>query len=176
VTNGPFLDFRVADARPGGVVAAGSVDWSLDLATATSVDTVEIIVNGRVVASRSGLGSPGGRSYAGQVNLPAGGWVAARAREGETRWPSMDVAPYAHTAPVWIEERGSTDAAVRREAATELGRLLEAAIARLRMGYSGVAIPRLESHFAAAMARLEAMATGESQDRQAGTGNGLTSF
>ncbi len=165
VTNGPFLDFRVADERPGGVVAGGSVDWSLDLATATSVDTVEIIVNGRVVASHAGLASPGRRSYAGQVDLPAGGWVAARARGGETRWPSMDVAPYAHTAPVWIGERGSTDPAVRREAAAELGRLLEAAVARLRIGYSGVAIPRLESHFAAAMARLEAMATGGLQDR-----------
>ena len=171
VTNGPFLDFRVAGGpgggssaadgiRPGGVVAPGPVTWSLDLATATSVDTVDIIVNGRVVVSHPAIASPGNRSYAGELDLPSGGWIAARARGGQTRWPSMDTSPFAHTAPIWIGERGSTDPATRRESAAELRDVLTASIARLRIGYLGTPIPRLEARFAAAMARLDSLAAG----------------
>ena len=169
VTNGPFLDFRVAHAkggnatssegvRPGGAVAPGPVTWSLDLATATSVDTVDIIVNGRLEASHPAIASPGQRSYTGELDLPAGGWIAARARGGETRWPSMDTSPFAHTAPIWIGERGSTDPTARQEAAAELREILRVSIARLRIGYLGTDIPRLEARFAAAMARLDSLA------------------
>ena len=161
VTNGPFLDFEVGGAGPGRVVSSGTATWTLDLATATSVDTVDIIVNGRVVASHPGMSSPGRRSYSGEIELPRGGWVAARGRGGATRWPSMDEAPFAHTAPVWIGARGGTDPAARREAAAELRDILTASIARLRIGYSGTDIPRLEARFAEAMARLEALAEGE---------------
>ena len=170
VTNGPLLDFRVGDARPGEVVVAGtsgtgansaesprSVPWTLDLATATSVDTVEIIVNGRVVQSRSGIAEPGQRSYAGDIDLPDAGWVAVRARGGETRWPSMDTSPFAHSAPVWIGERGSADPVARREAAAELLEILIASRARLRTGYGDASIPRLEARFDEAVARLEAL-------------------
>ncbi len=165
VTNGPFVDFRVGAARPGDVVAAGPVPWTLDLATATSVDTVEILVNGQVVQSRSGIASPGQRTYSGEVTLPDGGWIAARALGGETRWPSVDTSPFAHTAPVWIGERGSTDPDVRRTAARELLDVLIASRARLRIGYSGASIPRLEARFDEAVARLEALAAPGPADR-----------
>ena len=161
VTNGPFLDFRVDGLRPGGVVNGGSSEWSLDLGTATEVDTVEILVNGRVVASRPGIASPGRRTYSGDLVLPAGGWIAARARGGETRWPSMDTEPFAHTAPVWIGERGSVDPVAQREAATDLLEVLIVARSRLRAGYAGTSIPSLEARFDEAMARLETLsATG----------------
>jgi TolB protein len=159
VTNGPFLDFRLDGAGPGHIVAAGdTASWTLELATATSVDTVDILVNGRVVESLPGIATPGQRAYSGEIALPAGGWVAARARGGTTRWPSMDTSPYAHTAPVWIGERGSTDPDARRAAAQELLEVLIASRARLRVGYSGTSIPRLEARFDEAMARLEGLA------------------
>ena len=186
VTNGPLLDFRVATrgggggvpgqgadpgrdtgsdpgvpddgARPGDVVAPGAAAWTLELATATEVDTVDIIVNGRVVASHPAIASPGHRTHRGEVDLPEGGWIAARARGGRTRWPSMDTSPFAHTAPVWIAERGSTDPLTRQRSATELRDILTASLARLRIGYAGVEIPRLEARFAAAMARLDSLA------------------
>ncbi len=167
VTNGPFLDLRVAGRRPGDAVDPGdgpgpaTAAWTLDVATATAVDTVEILVNGRVVASHPGIDAPGQRTYGGEIELPVGGWVAARARGGETRWPSMDVAPFAHTAPVWIGARGSTDPATRRTAAAELREVLAASLTRLRIGYSGTEIPRLEARFAEALARLDALAEGE---------------
>lgn len=165
VTNGPFLDLRVAGAqgdgsgiRPGGVVEPGPVSWSLDVATATEVDTVDIIVNGSVAASHPGIASPGHRNYTGELHLPSGGWIAARARGGDTRWPSMDTSPYAHTAPIWIGERGSTDPTARQESAAELRDILTASLTRLRIGYLGTEIPRLEARFAAAMARLDSLA------------------
>ena len=157
VTNGPFLDLRVDGMRPGGVVDPGPVPWSLAVATATEVDTLEILVNGRVVASRSGISSPGRRTYTGEIELPAGGWIAARARGGETRWPSMDTEPFAHTAPVWIGERGSVDPVARREAASELLEVLILARGRLRSGYADTSIPRLEARFDEAVARLAAL-------------------
>lgn len=170
VTNGPFLDFQVRGVRPGSVTEAGTATWTLGLATATSVDTVDVIVNGRVVASHPGMDSPGRRSYSGEVELPSGGWIAALARGGETRWPSMDEAPFAHTAPVWIaaEDGGTVNLAARREAAAELREILTASIARLRIGYSGTDIPRLEARFAEAMARLEALAAGAGRGAPAG--------
>ncbi|MDE2796954.1 MAG: CehA/McbA family metallohydrolase [Gemmatimonadota bacterium] len=158
VTNGPFLELRVDGARPGGVVDPGPVSWSLDVATATEVDTVEILVNGRVVASRSGIASPGRRTYTGEIELATGGWIAARARGGETRWPSMDTEPYAHTAPVWIGGRGSTDPVALREAAQELLEVLIVARSRLRTGYAGASIPHLEARFDEAVERLETLA------------------
>ena len=158
VTNGPFLELRVAGEGPGGVVDAGSASWSLDVATATAVDTVEVLVNGRVVFAQPGIAEPGRRSYAGTLDLPDGGWIAARARGGETRWPSMDTAPFAHTAPVWIGERGSTAPEARRQAAAELLSILQVSRLRLVAAYGDNPIPHLTARFDEAERRLRALA------------------
>ncbi len=162
VTNGPFLDFRVESgdivAGPGGVAGPGRVRWSLEMASATPVSQVEVLVNGQVAWSGAGLDAPGSREYEGALELPAGGWIAARAQGGETRWPSMDTSPFAHTAPVWIGERGSTDPVARRSAARELLEVLATSRARLEAGYGDTAIPKLTSVFDEARARLEALA------------------
>jgi len=162
VTNGPFLDFRVEGgdvaAGPGGVVGPGRVQWSLEMASATPVSQVEVLVNGQVAWSGAGLNASGSREYEGALELPPGGWIAARAQGGETRWPSMDTSPFAHTAPVWIGERGSTDPVARRSAARELLEVLAASRARLEAGYGDTAIPKLTSVFDEARARLEALA------------------
>ncbi len=160
VTNGPFLELQVGTAGPGGVVQAGEAEttWSLDVATATEVDTVEVLVNGRVVFAQEGIALPGRRSYAGTLQLPSGGWVAARARGGDTRWPSMDTAPFAHTGPVWIGERGSSEPEARRHAATELLAVLQVSRLRLLAGYGDTPIPRLTARFDEAEQRLRRLA------------------
>ncbi len=158
VTNGPFLDFRVEGAGPGGVVSSGRAQWALDLATATEVDRVEVLVNGEVVWSEEGLAGPGTREYGGSLDLPSGGWVAVRAVGGEARWPAMANYPFAHTAPVWIGEVGSTDAEARSTAARELLEVLDVAQDRLLEGYGEVEIPNLLERFGAARARLESWA------------------
>jgi TolB protein len=157
VTSGPLLDFTIDGARPGGVVQANrSVRWNLELHSAVPVDRVDILLNGRVVEELDGLDEPGSRDFDGTLDVPDGGWVAARAHGGEPVWPSMAVYPFAHTAPVWIDHVGSVQVDAERLAAEELLRLLDASEVRLREGYGDVAIPRLSERFAEARRALEA--------------------
>ncbi len=158
VTNGPFLEFTVGGAGPGHVVSGGDVSWSLDVATATEVDRVEVLVNGGVAWSGEGLDGPGSRRFEGDLTLPEGGWVAARAIGGPARWPMMANYPFAHTAPVWIGSVGSSEPAARGAAAAELLAILGVARLRLTAGYGGTGIPNLLGRFDAARERLEALA------------------
>jgi TolB protein len=155
VTNGPFLEFTLGEAGPGEVVDAGEQAWTLDLASAVAVDTVEVFVNGEVVWQGAGLEAPGTRSYSGTVSLPEGGWVTARARGGEATWPVMDSYPFAETSPVWIGAVGSTDPEAKGRAARDLLRILDAAETRTQEAYGDYAIPRLQDHFDEARALLE---------------------
>lgn len=168
VSTGPFLDFQVAGAqvtgapgmgdlgwvRPGGVAPSGVVQWRLDLRSPTAVDTVEILVNGVVVQTLGGLTGPGARMLEGEVELPAGGWVAARAHGGEPEWPVMAEFPFAHSSPIWVGERGSVDPAAASSAAQELLQALELAETRLHAGYGEVEIPRLQARYDEARDRL----------------------
>ena len=158
VTNGPFLEFNLGGAGPGETVESGDTSWSLAVSTATEVDRVDVLVNGEVVWTADGLDGPGTRQYDGEVTLPEGGWVAARAVGGEARWPMMANYPFAHTAPVWIGSVGSTDPSARRAAAAELLGILGAARDRLVVGYAGADIPNLLDRFDAARDRLEELA------------------
>ncbi|MCG8467150.1 MAG: CehA/McbA family metallohydrolase [Gemmatimonadetes bacterium] len=158
VTNGPMLDFRIGGAMPGGSVPSGNATWSLDLASANAVERVEVLVNGDVVWSAEGPAGSGSARHAGELELPEGGWVAARAVGGPAAWPAMANYPFAHTGPVWIGERGSTDAAAARAAATDLLIALERARARLEVGYGAASIPKLTARFDRAEAWLRARA------------------
>ena len=155
VTTGPMLDFKLDGAAPGDVVSGEvSARFEIDLASAVSVDLVEVIVNGLVVWSGPGLDGAGSRTYEGSIDLPAAGWVAVRGRGGETVWPAADSYSFAHTSPVWIESVGSVAADAFRRAAEELIPLVDAAEARLRESYGDVATPRILSDFEAARAKL----------------------
>jgi TolB protein len=157
VTTGPLLDFRVEGVGPGGEVAnSGGAEWTLDLHTAVSTDRVEVVVNGRVVWSDDAPVGPGSRAYSGAVDLPPGGWIAARATgPATTSWPAMSTDAFAHTAPVWIGSVGSTEDGARRAAAQDLLRGLVGARQRLEDGYAGIEIPVLQRHFDRARSVLE---------------------
>ena len=96
----------------------------------------------------------GSRSYEGSIDLPTAGWVAVRARGGETVWPAADSCSFAHTSPVWIESIGSVDADAFRRSAEELMPLVDAAEAKVRVSYGDVATPRILAEFEAARVRL----------------------
>ena len=156
VTTGPLLDARIGGAGPGGVVEGGTAEWTADLASAVPVDRVEVVVNGRVVATEPGLSEPGRRSYRGTITLPLAGWVAVRAVGDEAQgWPSMATYPFAHSAPVWIGEAGSVDPDAERQAARDLLRVLDVSEARFEAAYAGEAAPRLRERFRRARAELE---------------------
>ena len=164
-STGAYLDATFAAAGgepdwrgPGEVIAPGEVRWRIDLRSPVAVDHVEIVVNGEVVERLPGLAGPGARVLEGTVRLPTGGWVAVRAHGGAPSWPVMAQYPFAHSSPTWIGERGSSDPAARRRSAEELLVALDMAWNRVRIGYQGYGIPRLEARYAEARARLEALA------------------
>ncbi len=161
VTTGPMVQLTVDGALPGDVVARGAreLPFALTVASAVPVDSVAIVVNGRTVWSAPPPAAPGSRSYSGRVRVPAGGWIAARVVGPPVdRWPAMAEYAFAHTAPIWIGERGSTDAAARRAAAGDLLRALGVAERRLVAGYAGSEIPALRGYFAEARVTLERLA------------------
>jgi len=160
VTNGPLLQFRVADHGPGDVLkteAGGDIAWELDVASSVPFDRVEILLNGAVVWTGEGLKEPGSQTYRGTGKAPAGGWIAARVHGGTTVWPAMDSYPFAHTAPVWVNAAGSTDPAVASAAAQELLAALDVAEGRITRSYAGTETPVLLGRLAEARARLRAL-------------------
>ncbi|MGB3542213.1 CehA/McbA family metallohydrolase [Rubrivirga sp.] len=159
VTTGPFLEAEIGGAGPGGVVKAGPANWSLEVASAVPVDRVEVVVNGTVVHSDSGLEVGESRTYSGTLDLPKAGWVAFRAvGERTADWPSMASYPFAHTAPVWIGEVGSVDAASSRSAARDLLRVFNESEASFEVAYQDVEAPDLRDRYRRAREALERLA------------------
>ncbi len=158
VTTGPALVFEIGEGvRPGDVVAPGRHSWQATLASITDIDTLEIVLNGAVVERIGGVAAGETKIYSGEVDLPAGGWVAVRAYASERQsdaWPSMHARPFAHSSPVWIGAIGSTDPAASAAAARDLLRAIDAAEKQAREAYGKVETPRLHARFDAARARL----------------------
>ena len=130
--------------------------FAIDASSSAPVEQIEVLVNGKVVWSGGRL--EGSRQYMGTVDVPAGGWIAARARGGASVWPFQDSYMFAHTAPVWLGERGSRDPEAARIAASDLLRWMDVADARLVTGYEGAAVPQLRARFAEGRARLTELA------------------
>ena len=157
LSTGPGLMFEVGTNKPGDVVSDGSQDWTINLVSVRSVEKLEIIVNGEVVETLEGFEGGGTKSYSGTVALPQGGWVAARAVGGETAWPSMGFFPFAHSAPIWINEVGSTDSAAARASAQDLLAALEYSEAKFVEAYADGVPPSVQERFNETRARLKAL-------------------
>ncbi len=154
VTTGPLLDFRVDGSRPGDAIPPGEAAWSLELASTGPVERVEIIVNGEVVETLSGLEAAGSTRREGSLVLPNGGFLAVRARGGEEAWPGMNGSVFAQTSPIWIGRVGSHDPVAASRAAADLLRALDVAEARVDERYRDIGVPRIRARFAAARERL----------------------
>src|SRR6056297_896323 len=161
LTTGPALVFEMDDgARPGDVTAAGTRGWRVTLASATDIEIVEIVVNGKIVETLDGVEAGETRTLTGEIDLPEGGWVAARAYAGEQRqdsWPSMHARPFAHSSPIWIGAIGSTEPGARAAAAADLTRAIDAAEKQALEAYGDVDISRMRARFDEARARLAEM-------------------
>ncbi|MBU6367009.1 MAG: CehA/McbA family metallohydrolase, partial [Gemmatimonadetes bacterium] len=161
VSTGPLVTLTVDSQGPGDVIAGGRpVPFTLRVASAVPVDTMAVMVNGRVAwRATDAIDSAGVRTYTGRLRIPRGGWVGARVvGPPVTRWPAMAEFAFAHTAPLWIGARGSTDPVARRAAVADLQRAHANATQRLEVGYAGSDIPRLRRHFAEAKATLDSLA------------------
>lgn len=161
VTTGPALLLEFGDdARPGDVVPSGRSAWRAMLASATDVDVLEVIVNGAVVERLEGIAAGETRHYEGELDLPEGGWVAARAYASdrvEDAWPSMHARPFAHSSPIWIGAVGSSVPQTRGLAAGDLIRAIDAAERRAREAYGDVETPRMQMRFDRAKSVLRQM-------------------
>lgn len=170
VTNGPALLLTVEDAggrgyQPGEVIPATVggrrarvVVRGFSLAP---LDKLEIVVNGQV-ALDAGPQPAGAFSYRGELPLPPGGWLAARAHGGTTVWPSMDSYPFAHTGPLWIGRVGSVEPGAERAAAERLLAVLTLQRKRLDEAYplDKIPAPQLRQRFQRAEALLRERAAG----------------
>lgn len=158
VTTGPGLLFAVNGSTPGGTVASGTQNWEIELVSVRPVERLEIIVNGEIVRTLDGFGGKGSKRYSGTVDLPKGGWIAARAVAGETGWPSMSVFPFAHSSPIWIDRIGSTDPETARAAANDLLRALDYSETTFVKGYSAAVPAGLQARIDRARMALEVLA------------------
>jgi TolB protein len=107
VTNAPLLWFSVDGSEPGDTVRAGApLAAKVRMVSAVPVDHVEIVGDGRVVATVP-LQDGGTRAEA-TVTLPAppGHWYVLRARGDRPRLPVLDLYPFASTSPVYVERAG----------------------------------------------------------------------
>jgi hypothetical protein len=106
ITNGPLLDFEVQGKEPGSVVSwTGPSHTVTGLATVVfhrPLEKVEIVCNGKVVASRAGNGEK-------EISLPfefpirESSWIAARAQSASLR-PGLEI--WAHSNSVYLLKDG----------------------------------------------------------------------
>ena len=164
VTTGPALVFELGDgARPGDVVTPGSHRWQATLVSTVAADAFELVVNGTVVHRADGVAAGKTRRYQGEIELPVGGWIAARAYASERvsdGWPTMHARPFAHSSPIWIGAVGSTEAQARSRAAADLIRAIDAAEQRAQDAYGDVPTPRMRERFERARTHLRDLVQG----------------
>ncbi len=114
VTNGPLLSLSADWVAPGQVVAVRAHARSI-----VPFEHLELIANGRVIASAARSGEPGTAIIETEVPMTADGWLAARCGGGHA---------FAHTSPVYFLVPGAkprVDAAALQRLIGELDRMLE---------------------------------------------------
>lgn len=107
LTSGPLLDLEVDGQGPGGVIALGRDGGTVNLrASATSVNrlsTLEIVMNGKVVARVDSRGDGQRIDIEERVRVRESAWIAARCTTREVTWTAFPTAVGAHTSPVYVE-------------------------------------------------------------------------
>jgi hypothetical protein len=110
VTSGPVLELAVDGHEPGEVVrltSAGRVEVVVRARAAQPVITeLELVVNGRVVATTAAAAGSTELALHETVEIAAGAWIGARSRS-RTEIPSaFATSMAAHTSPVYVEVEG----------------------------------------------------------------------
>lgn len=103
VSNGPLLEFTVQDKEPGAVIswtgASHNVEGRATAIFHRPIEKLEIVCNGKVVASRTGDGRQKEISLPFQFPIQESSWVAARV-QGPSLRPDLEI--WAHTNPVYL--------------------------------------------------------------------------
>jgi TolB protein len=108
VTNAPLLTFTLNGREPGDEIrmpATGtqSVRARVRLQSGIPVDKLEVVRNGRIIASLISQARPAtalDTTFA--IPVDAGGWYVARAYADRPRLPVLDLYPFASTSPIYV--------------------------------------------------------------------------
>ena len=108
-STGPLLFLTVEGREPGDEIALAAtaptqMRVKADVASIAPVETLEVLVNGEVVQTVRAT-DPLKVAFDGQIDVPLGGWVAARARGPASRYLGDDYA-FAQTSPVYVVRGG----------------------------------------------------------------------
>jgi TolB protein len=108
-STGPLLFLSVEGREPGDEIALpasapAGVRVKADVTSIAPVETLEILVNGDVVQTVRAT-DPLKVSFEGSVNVPAGGWVAARTTGPKSKYLGDDYA-FAQTSAVYVVRGG----------------------------------------------------------------------
>lgn len=110
MSTGPVLLFEVNGQEPGAEIAldAGAsarLPVSAEAVSIVPIDSLQIVVNGRVVHTAKVNDDPLHISFEGHVDVPQGGWIAARVLGPASPYIGDDYA-FAHTSPVYVTVGG----------------------------------------------------------------------
>lgn len=142
-TTGPLVFMTAGDREPGDELrlpATGSrqVAVKIEVSGFAPVSDVELVVNGRIQTVARQTPAPGAPGvfasaiYDATVDLPDGGWVAARVRGPASRFFGDSIA-FAHTSPVYVVREGRPPFVASADAAF-LAEVVRAIRARVERG------------------------------------------
>ena len=108
-STGPLLFLNVAGREPGDEIDLASTDKPelpvrAEAISIAPMNRLEIVVNGEVVQTVT-ASDPLSLDFEGVVNVPRGGWIAARVIGPSSRYVT-DTHAFAHTSPVYIVRDG----------------------------------------------------------------------
>jgi TolB protein len=102
-TNGPLLSLEVSGQAPGGTLRVDGprvLTWRASVASNVPVDHLELVHNGKVVAT---LKAP---TDEGILEVDGPGWILLRAWSGGPHPDVLDLYPFATTSPVYLAGPG----------------------------------------------------------------------
>ena len=107
-TSGPMLALSVDGHEPGDVLALPAGGGRLTVhararAAQSIIRSVELVVNGRVVAERTVDRATDDLQLAAEISIAAGSWIAARSRSDYEIRSAYNTSMAAHTSPVYVE-------------------------------------------------------------------------
>ena len=108
-TNSALLGFQIGGAAPGATLSAG-VDgarrYRVSMRSPVPIDHLEIVRNGQVAKVLPLSGDRRAYDGAGELEIPADGWVLLRAWNDRADPQVLDIYPYATTSPVYLSGFG----------------------------------------------------------------------
>jgi hypothetical protein len=129
VTNGPLLQLKVNGQDPGATLDLAdqeAVQIQVEARSLVPFEHLEIIVNGGLAAETSAGGNPCEARIDSAVQIPPGGWIAARCW-GKTWVPGSYAGQYAcaHTSAIYVRKSGRPAPANAEALQRLLGNLME---------------------------------------------------